>query len=172
MVTNIHHAPAGRAITVEDIQFPESEIRILGPSVGHPASLRAAVRSIDGAARQKLTLGIDYLLALSRVVVFCEEGRYVRRTVTAFIRNILSNPSIKVYPQSDYSVELRNPEYLSPEYFELTIEPRCRPRLQRLDADADPRHAGPTAGRVHGGFHGRSSPLAQGTWLRGRGAVV
>src|SRR5260370_29947078 len=68
MVTNIHHAPAGRAITVEDIQFPESEIRILGPSVGHPANLRAAVRSIDGTARQKLTLGIDYLLALSRTV--------------------------------------------------------------------------------------------------------
>ena len=36
MVTDIHHAPAARALTVEDIKFPEGEIRILGPGIRHP----------------------------------------------------------------------------------------------------------------------------------------
>jgi hypothetical protein len=51
MVTDIHDAPTDRAITVEDIEFPESEIRLLGPGVRHPANLRAVVRSIDGASK-------------------------------------------------------------------------------------------------------------------------
>jgi hypothetical protein len=51
VVTDIHDAPTDRAITVEDIEFPESEIRILGPSIRHPANLHAVVRSIDGASK-------------------------------------------------------------------------------------------------------------------------
>jgi 4-hydroxy-3-methylbut-2-en-1-yl diphosphate synthase IspG/GcpE len=51
MVTDIHHAPAERALTVEDIKFPESEIRILGPGIRHPAHLHPVARFIDVAAR-------------------------------------------------------------------------------------------------------------------------
>jgi hypothetical protein len=41
VVTDIHHTPAERAITVEDLQFPESEVRILGQAIRHPALLHA-----------------------------------------------------------------------------------------------------------------------------------
>jgi predicted nucleic acid-binding protein len=41
---------------------------------------------------------------LSEVLTyFCEHGRHVRQTATAFIRNILSDPAITVQPQSDQS---------------------------------------------------------------------
>jgi hypothetical protein len=33
VVTDIHHAPAERAIPIEDIEFPESESGILGPGL-------------------------------------------------------------------------------------------------------------------------------------------
>ena len=54
MVTDVHHPPAGRTITIEDVEFPESEIGIPGPLVGHPADLHVLVRSIDceGATRE------------------------------------------------------------------------------------------------------------------------
>src|SRR3954464_9414572 len=41
MIADIHQPPADRTIAVEDVEFHQSEIRILGPSVGHPADLRA-----------------------------------------------------------------------------------------------------------------------------------
>jgi uncharacterized protein len=34
---------------------------------------------------------------------FCDHGRHVRRTVAAFVRNILNDPDITVYPQSNQS---------------------------------------------------------------------
>ncbi len=41
---------------------------------------------------------------LSEVLTyFCEHGRHVRQTVTAFVRNILNDPSITVHPQSAQS---------------------------------------------------------------------
>jgi predicted nucleic acid-binding protein len=41
---------------------------------------------------------------LSEVLTFfCEEGPYVRRTVAAYTRSILSSPAITVHPQSDQS---------------------------------------------------------------------
>ncbi len=41
---------------------------------------------------------------LSEVLTyFCEHGRHVRQTVTAFIRNILNDPAITVHPQSAQS---------------------------------------------------------------------
>ena len=54
MVTDVHHPPAGRTITIEDVEFPESEIGIPRPLVGHPADLHVLVRSIDceGATRE------------------------------------------------------------------------------------------------------------------------
>ena len=33
VVTDIHHAPADRAVTIENIKFPKSEIRVLRPRV-------------------------------------------------------------------------------------------------------------------------------------------
>jgi 4-hydroxy-3-methylbut-2-en-1-yl diphosphate synthase IspG/GcpE len=59
VVADIHHSSANRTITVEDIEFPVGEIRILGPSVRHPADLRAWRNSIDVVAEQELTLGND-----------------------------------------------------------------------------------------------------------------
>ena len=38
VVTDMHHAPADRAVAIEDIEFPRGEIRILGPGVRHPAT--------------------------------------------------------------------------------------------------------------------------------------
>ena len=49
MVTDVHHPSAGRAITIEDVELPQSEVGILGPSVWHPADLHVALKSIDWA---------------------------------------------------------------------------------------------------------------------------
>jgi uncharacterized protein len=41
---------------------------------------------------------------LSEVLTyFCEHGQYVRQLVTAFVRNIMNDPTIKVEPQSEQS---------------------------------------------------------------------
>ena len=47
MVADVHQPPAARAGAVDDVEFPEGEIRIRRPSVGHPADLHILVRSID-----------------------------------------------------------------------------------------------------------------------------
>ena len=36
VITDMHHAPTKRAVAIEDIEFPQNEIRILGPGVRHP----------------------------------------------------------------------------------------------------------------------------------------
>jgi hypothetical protein len=38
VIADMHHAPAEWAVTIEDIEFPRSEIGILGPGVRHPAT--------------------------------------------------------------------------------------------------------------------------------------
>ena len=40
VVADVHHAATGRAGAVEDVEFPEGEVGILGPGVGHRADLR------------------------------------------------------------------------------------------------------------------------------------
>ena len=41
---------------------------------------------------------------LSEVLTyFCEHGHHVRQLVTAFVRTILNDPAITIYPQSDQS---------------------------------------------------------------------
>jgi hypothetical protein len=47
VVTDIHPVSADPTITVEDIKFPKSKVRILRPRIRHPADLHTAVRSID-----------------------------------------------------------------------------------------------------------------------------
>src|ERR1044072_3545596 len=54
VVADIHPAATGRALPVQDIEFPESEVRILRPRVRHPPNLRGVVRSIEVAARKEL----------------------------------------------------------------------------------------------------------------------
>ena len=47
VIADVHHPPTDRTVPVEDVEFPESEIRIRGPLVRHPADLHVLVRSID-----------------------------------------------------------------------------------------------------------------------------
>ena len=47
VIADVHHAPTDRTVAIEDVEFPQREIRILGPGVRHPADLRAVARSID-----------------------------------------------------------------------------------------------------------------------------
>jgi hypothetical protein len=49
VITDVHHPPADGAITIKDIEFPQSKIRILGPDVWHPTGLQAMLKSVDGA---------------------------------------------------------------------------------------------------------------------------
>jgi hypothetical protein len=51
VVADMHHTPTGRATAITDVALPEGEIRILGPSIWHPASLHAA-RGRPRAARK------------------------------------------------------------------------------------------------------------------------
>src|SRR5512147_1989682 len=53
VVTDIHSTPTDRTIPVEDIEFPEGKIRVLGPSVGHPTNLRAVVRIVVEARKSE-----------------------------------------------------------------------------------------------------------------------
>src|SRR4051812_46581119 len=64
VVADIHPATTDRAVAVEDVEFPEGEVGIRGPSVRHPANLHAVARSVDQMLRQELTLGADVFLAL------------------------------------------------------------------------------------------------------------
>src|ERR671916_748785 len=47
VVADIHQVATGRAIPVQDVQLPEGEVRILGPSVGHRVALLAVARPSD-----------------------------------------------------------------------------------------------------------------------------
>src|SRR4029077_19555558 len=54
VVADVHHAPAGGAVPVEDVQFPEGEVRILGPMMRHGVDVvvaGAASRCFSGSAR-------------------------------------------------------------------------------------------------------------------------
>ena len=69
VVTDIHHAPADRAVTVENIKFPESEIRVLRPP--RTASCRPPCpgeKSIAGQTRQEFTSATSHYLALLQTV--------------------------------------------------------------------------------------------------------
>ncbi len=48
-----------------------------------------------------------------------------------------------------YGVEIRNREYLGPDYFAMLAKNHVCPCLQRLDADARDGRAGRNAGGVH-----------------------
>ena len=46
MIADIDHAPAGRTVSVEDVEFQEGEIRVLGPVMWHGVDLRAVGDSL------------------------------------------------------------------------------------------------------------------------------
>jgi predicted nucleic acid-binding protein len=60
----------------------------------------AAAKSISQTLQQATLITTQEVLS-EVLTYFCEHGRFVRQTVTAFIRNILNNPSILIRPQSD-----------------------------------------------------------------------
>jgi hypothetical protein len=69
VVADVHHAPAGRAVTVQDIEFPEGEIGILRPGVRHSADLHAVVRSRSTRqTAQELAVETLVLPALLRTI--------------------------------------------------------------------------------------------------------
>ncbi len=47
MVADVHHPPTGRTSTVEEVEFPKSEIGIRRPLVRHPAALHVQVQSVN-----------------------------------------------------------------------------------------------------------------------------
>jgi hypothetical protein len=50
---DVHHPTTDRAIAVEDVEFPESEIGIRRPLVSHPTDLPALMRSVDLEGRTR-----------------------------------------------------------------------------------------------------------------------
>ena len=47
MIADVHHPSTDRAVPVQDVEFPEGEIRVRRPSVSHPADLRDPEPAID-----------------------------------------------------------------------------------------------------------------------------
>jgi hypothetical protein len=46
VIADVHHVPAGWAIAIKDVEFPQREISIRRPMVRHRADLHALVRSL------------------------------------------------------------------------------------------------------------------------------
>jgi hypothetical protein len=40
MIADVHQAPSGGAVAIDDVQLPESEVGLLGPVMRHGADLR------------------------------------------------------------------------------------------------------------------------------------
>src|SRR3954447_3366597 len=53
VVTDMHHPSADRAIAIQDVEFPEGEVGLLRPVVGHRGALLGAPRSIDWAGQPR-----------------------------------------------------------------------------------------------------------------------
>src|SRR5262245_23769914 len=50
---NVHHASAGRTITLQDPEFPKSQIGVDGPSARHPTNILAVPRSLSWADQSR-----------------------------------------------------------------------------------------------------------------------
>src|SRR5208282_1440094 len=46
-IADVHHASTDRRVTVKEVEFQQSEIRVRRPSVSHPACLRDHEPSVD-----------------------------------------------------------------------------------------------------------------------------
>ncbi len=60
----------------------------------------AAAKAISPTLQQTTLITTQEVLS-EVLTYFCEHGRFVRQTVTAFVRNILTDPAITIHPQSD-----------------------------------------------------------------------
>jgi hypothetical protein len=69
MVADVHHPPAGRTSTVEDVEFPQSVIGIRRPFVRHLADLHALVQSGECEATNAGYPKNPVFLATCRIVV-------------------------------------------------------------------------------------------------------
>jgi hypothetical protein len=47
VVADVHAPSTGRAVPVEDVEFPQREVRVSRPTVSHPAYLRDHEPSVD-----------------------------------------------------------------------------------------------------------------------------
>jgi uncharacterized protein len=52
---------------------------------------------------QQTTLVTTQEILSEVLTYFCEHGQYVRQMATAFVRNVMNDPTITVHPQSDQS---------------------------------------------------------------------
>ena len=50
---DVHPAPTGRTIALEDVEFPKGQIRIDRPSVRHPTDIHAVPRSLCWADQSR-----------------------------------------------------------------------------------------------------------------------
>jgi hypothetical protein len=48
MIADIHPATADGTVTVEDVEFPEREVGVVGPAMGHGADIRAVEDELPG----------------------------------------------------------------------------------------------------------------------------
>ena len=62
----------------------------------------AAAKGISQTLQQATLVTTQEVLS-EVLTYFCEHGRFVRQTVTAFVRNILNDPGINIRSQSDQS---------------------------------------------------------------------
>jgi hypothetical protein len=44
VIANVHHPPARGTTAIENVEFPQTKVRIVGPSVRHPAGLHAMLK--------------------------------------------------------------------------------------------------------------------------------
>jgi predicted nucleic acid-binding protein len=62
----------------------------------------AAAEAINQTLQQAMIVTTQEVLS-EVLTFFCEEGPHVRQTVAAYVRSILNDSAITVYPQSDQS---------------------------------------------------------------------
>src|SRR5215210_9067166 len=53
VVTDMHHPSAGGAVPFQDVEFPQGEVGILGPVVGHRADLPWGLRPVDRSGQPR-----------------------------------------------------------------------------------------------------------------------
>ena len=59
VVTDVHHPAAGRALAIQDVEFHQGEVGLLGPVVGHRAALPGAaeIRRLGKPAKRLYVQG-------------------------------------------------------------------------------------------------------------------
>src|SRR5271157_1333986 len=85
MIADVHHAPAKGAIPVQHIKFPESEVGVGWPAVGHRIDLRVVrgdLHVVLSAKRQNTKQPRSVLASFLAIVIKGRSGRRGIRTLT------------------------------------------------------------------------------------------